>query len=272
MLDFLEVHAGLISLISSVCMLLVTSIYVVITWWQAKYTKQTFLESIKQSKEEKQPYIVPTIESVSGSAFDASTYLRIQFSFYYTLENVGDSSAVTLYTFLYARLQYRKDSNLMYAHLMPEYLHSLSVGQKVEQMLHFETTEFRDIVEDIEICHAKNTKRIETDPSVTPYAGPVIILRCLYMNMTGQWFESILEQELFDVRKKNLEKDKEEEGIGAGTGVTNKNITDGDSFVGCLINPIFSKLHRKMVDSEYVKNVLDECGKCSDSRLEYIER
>ena len=99
-IEFMKEYEGLISLLSSLCMLIVTSIYAVITWWQAKYTKKTLLASVKQYREEKQPYIVPAIESVSGLAFDTSTYLRIQFSFHYTLENVGDSSAVTLYTFL----------------------------------------------------------------------------------------------------------------------------------------------------------------------------
>ena len=46
-------------------------------------------------------------------------------------------------------------------------------------------------------------KRIETNPSATPYHGPIIILRCLYMNMMGQWFESVLEQELGGVNKKS---------------------------------------------------------------------
>ena len=52
------------------------------------------LESIRQNKEERQPYVVPTIIKVRGGAFDTSTYVRVQLNFHYTLENVGDSSAV----------------------------------------------------------------------------------------------------------------------------------------------------------------------------------
>lgn len=271
--EYLETHAGLLSAVSSVCMLIVTSVYAVITWWHARYTKQTLLESIKQNKEEKQPYIVPIIDSVSGVAFDTSTYLRIQLNFNYELENVGDSSAVTVYTFLYARLQYRTDTKTVFAHLMPEYLHSLRVGQKEKERLHFETTEFRDIVEDLEICYAKNMKRIETDPSVTPYSGPIIVLRCLYMNMMGQWFESVLEQELNDVRRKSIKEDDEEKiADSKAIRVTNNNVTDGDRFEGGMINPSYSKLTRKMVDYEYVKSILKECREYSDSRLDYIEK
>lgn len=33
-MDFVETHTGLLSLFCSVCMLIVTAIYAVITWWQ----------------------------------------------------------------------------------------------------------------------------------------------------------------------------------------------------------------------------------------------
>ena len=279
--DFVETHVGLLSFLCSICMLIVTAIYAVITWWQAKYSKQTLLASVKQYREEKQPYIVLSIEDVSGCAFDTSTYLRIQFSFHYSLENVGDSSAVTLYSFLYAKPQNQKETKLIYAHLMPEYLHSLRVGQKAEERLHFETNEFREIIEDLEISHVKNEKRIETDPSVTPYLGPIIMLRCLYMNMTGQWFESVLEQELNSVFKKEIKEEKKEDAKDheedelevtdkrAGR-VTNNNVTDGDVFEGGMISPGYSKMSRRMVDNEYVSKILDECREFSDSKLEYL--
>lgn len=275
-LEYMEGHAGVLGLISSICMLIVTTVYAIIMWWQARYTKQTLMESIRQSREEKQPYVVPKIDSVTGGAFDTTKYIRVQLHFHYSLENVGDSSAVTLYTFLYAKLQYRPDDKMVYAHLMPEYIHSLRVGQKEEDILHFETNEFRDIIEDLEICSVKNTKRVETDATVTPYQGPIIILRCLYMNMMGQWFESVLEQELLCVTKKELsdesqEKDNEETIFHKESSwVTNNDIADGDSYEGSMINPSYSILSRRMVDYDYVQKVLDECRECSSSKLEYL--
>lgn len=274
--EFMRANGELISLLSSLCLLIVTSIYAVITWWQANYTKRTLLASVKQYREEKQPYIVPAIESVSGCAFNTSTYLRIQFSFHYTLENVGDSSAVTLYTFLYAKLQYQKDARLVYAHLMPEYLNSLRVGQKSKERLHFETNEFRDIIEDLEISHVKNIKRIETDPSGIPYSGPIIILRCLYMNMMGQWFESVLEQELHSVNKNNKIKDNKKKNTKiiatkSNERVTNNNVIDGDFFEGGMISPGYSKMSRRMVNYEYVSKIFNDCKKFSDSKLKYLK-
>lgn len=277
-IDFLEEHANIIGLISSICMLLVTIIYAIITWWQARYTKRTFVETIKQNREERQPYIVPTIRKVSGVAFDTSTYLRIQFTFNYKLENVGDSSAVTLYTMIYAKMESQSDHKLVYGHLMPNYKHALKVGEETEERLHFETNETRDIVEDLEICHAKNMKRIETDPSISPYRGPVIILRTLYQNMVGQWFESVLEQELLDVEipskkvQEEVEVDEKRYIIKKkGRMVTNKGIKDKDAFDGGMINPCYSKLSRRMVGVEYVKQMLRNCRDNSDSKLDYWE-
>ncbi len=274
---FFESHIALLNLLSSICMLIVTSIYAGITWWQARYTKKTLIESIKQNREERQPYIVPTIEKVRGGAFDTSTYIRMQLSFEYKLENVGDSSAVTIYTFLYARLRYQSEKKKVYAHLIPEYIHSLRVNQRLGQRLHFETREFRDIIEDLEICHAKNVKRIEIDASVSAFRGPAIIVQVLYQNMVGQWFESILEQELSDIEKLSKKAQKEVEVDGEklkirnpGKRVTNANIKAGDYYEGGMINPSYSRFSRKMVDFDYVKKVLEECSEYSDSSPDEI--
>lgn len=35
--------------------------------------------------------------------------------------------------------------------------------------------------------------------------------------------------------------------------------------------PCYSKLTRRMVDYDYVKNVLNDCKNHSDSRLDYME-
>lgn len=254
-LYFISEYANLIQVLSSVCTLLVTAIYVVYTRSQTKYIKQSFLESIKQTKEERQPYIVPCIGKVSGVAFGASTYMRIQFNFDYTLENVGDSSAVSICELLYAKWQYQAEERLVYAHLIPQYHHSIGVGKKVRESIHFETDEFREILEDIEISRVKNSKRIETAPSQRAYKGPLIILRVLYMNMMGQWFESVLEQELLDVCKKDQENGRK------GERLTNQNIKKDEVFEGYMINPCYSLLRRRLVSVDDVNEILMDCYK-----------
>lgn len=254
-LSCINENANLIQIVCSVCMLLITILYVVFTWKQSKYTKQAFLESIKQSKEDRQPFIIPKIDNVSGVAFDTSDEVRVQLNFHCKMENVGDSSAVSVYALLYAKMQYRQEKELVYSHLIPRYNYSIGVTKTVEEDIHFETSQFRDIVEDLEISAVKNRKRIETNPYMEPYKGPEIILRVLYKNMMDQWFESELEQELLEITYKPKGENKR------GKMVTNKNVSDGDSYEGCMINPCYSRMNRKMVSDEYVKAVLNDCGK-----------
>ena len=78
---------NIIQVIFSLCMLLVTILYVVFTWKQSKYTKQAFLEAVKQTREGRQPCIIPTIERVSGAAFATSNSTRVQLNFHCKLVN-----------------------------------------------------------------------------------------------------------------------------------------------------------------------------------------
>ena len=252
-------NANLIQVICSLCMLLVTILYVVFTWKLAKYSQQAFMESVKQTKEDRQPYIVPTIEKVSGVAFDTSDYIRIQLNFHCRLENVGDSSAVSIYSLLYAKMQYRQESKLVYSHLIPRYNYTIGVAKVVEEDIHFETSQFRDIVEDLEISHAKNEKRIETNPYQDAYKGPEIILRVLYKNMMGQWFESELVQELLEITYKSEDKNERVKAV------TNINVVDGDIYAGWMINPCYSRLNRRMVSDDYVKEVLKDSSENADA-------
>ena len=252
-------NANMIQVICSFCMLIVTILYVVFTWKQAKYTKQAFLESVKQTKEDRQPYIIPTIENVSGVAFETSDDIRVQLNFHCKMENVGDSSAVSIYALLYAKMQYQQDKKLVYAHLIPRYNYTIGVAKTAEEDIHFETSQFRDIIEDLEISHVKNMKRIETNPYQEAFKGPDLILRILYKNMMGQWFESELVQELLNVTYKP--KDENER----GEIVTNKDVTDGDVYKGYMINPCFSHMTRRMVSDDYVKAVLKDCAENAET-------
>lgn len=253
-LQYISENANLIQVICSLCMLLVTILYVVFTRQQLKYTEQAFLESIKQTKEDRQPYIIPSIEKVSGVAFDASDYVRVQLTFHCKMKNVGDSSAVSIYTLLYAKMRHQQEKKIVYAHLIPEYDYSIGVGKIEEADIHFETSQFRDIVEDLEISHAKNMKRIETNPYLDAYKGSEITLRVLYKNMMGQWFESELIQDLLEITYKSKDENKR------GEMVVNKDVADGDMYEGWMINPCYSHLNRRMVSDDYVKDVLKDCS------------
>lgn len=265
-LQLISENDNIIEVICSLCMLFVTILYVVFTWIQSKYTKHAFLEAVKQAKEERQPYIIPTLEHVSGVAFDTSNSLRVQLNFHCKMENVGDSTAMSVSVFLYAKMQYTQEKKMLYAHLIPKYNYSIGVGGAVEEDIHFETSQFRDIVEDLEISRAKNTKRIETNPCQEPYKGPEIIFRVLYKNMMGQWFESELVQELLEITYKSEDENER------GEMVVNKDVADGDIYSGYMINPCYSHINRRMVSDDYVKEVLKDWGKNAKTSRFEIEK
>ena len=51
--------------------------------------------------------------------------------------------------------------------------------------------------------------------------------------------------------------------------VTNKDVANGDVYYGCMINPCYSHIKRRMVCDDYVKEVLKECGEnAKTSRFE----
>ena len=140
------------------------------------------------------------------------------------------------------------------------------MGKAAEEDIHFETSQFRDIVEDLEICHAKNMKRIETNPCQESYKGPDIILRVLYKNMMGQWFESELVQELLEITKKSENENE------SGEMVANKDVADGDIYSGYMINPCYSHINRRMVSNDYVKEVLKDCAENAETGRFEIEK
>ena len=95
--------------------------------------------------------------------------------------------------------------------------------------------------------------------------------------MVGQWFESVLEQELLDIEKPSKKPEKEVGVYGEkikiknrGKRGTNKEIKDGDVYEGYMINPAYSKLTRRVVDADYVNKVIENCRQNSDSSLEYM--
>lgn len=252
-IHILEDHSGLMTLACSVLMLIVTIIYVYFTWRQAKYSNDSLKESIKQFRESKQPCLIPSVKKVNGVAFDAGKYLRIQFNFDYDVVNVGDSPALSVHTIATMILRYAQEGKEVMAHLMPNYKHSISAQETITSSFHFETSEFRDILEDIEISRVKNIKRIETDPRQDPYRGPALKLRIVYKNLNEQWYLTEIEQDLFEIEK-ILDKSKvsENEPIDRDNyeEVTNGSLNDKDVFIGRMINPAYSTMKHKLLSEK----------------------
>lgn len=261
-IEILNQYANLLSFFSSLLMLIVTAVYVYFTKRQATSASDSFFESITQFRESKQPCLIPTVKSVSGIAFDTSTDIRIQFTFNYELENIGDSPALSVNTIAKMHLKYSKESEVV-AHLMPKYKHFVQVQSKEASSFHFETNEFRSILEDIQISSVKNRKRIEINPCQTPYSGPILQISVFYKNLMGQWYETLLEQELLDIKrlvneKGEIRKKGEVLEYTYDQEIVDQNINDGDRFKGYMINPAYSNLTRRKITEHDVQTILNQ--------------
>ncbi len=260
-IEILNQYANLLSFISSLFMLIVTAVYVHFTKKQAKSASDSFFESITQFRESKQPCLIPTVKNVSGIAFNTSDDLRIQFTFNYELENIGDSPALAVNTIATIKLKYSKEAEVV-AHLMPNYRHFVQVRSKVESNFHFETNEFRSILEDIQISCVKNIKRIEVDPCQTPFGGPILQICIYYKNLMGQWYETRVEQELLDVKKLvNKEGEIRKKGevlqYTCDEKIEGQNLNDGDRLKGYMINPAYSHLSHEKIAEKDVQQILN---------------
>ena len=100
MLEFIKSinsdYAGVLSLLSSLVMVIVTIIYVRHTKRQAYYAKESAELVAKQIKTDKQPCVVPLVIDSYGSAWDASDYTRILLGFTIKLKNVGNGEIKTI--------------------------------------------------------------------------------------------------------------------------------------------------------------------------------
>ena len=110
MLEFIKIinsdYAGVLSLLSSLIMVVVTIIYVGHTKRQANYAKESAELVAKQMKIDKQPCIVPYVTDSCGSAWDTTDYTRMQLGFTIKLRNVGDSPAINVYMLADIELQF----------------------------------------------------------------------------------------------------------------------------------------------------------------------
>ena len=74
-------YSGVLSLLSSLVLVIVTIVYVWHTKRQANYAKQSVELVAKQIQTNKQPCVVPLVVDSNGHAFDVTDGTRIQMGF-----------------------------------------------------------------------------------------------------------------------------------------------------------------------------------------------
>lgn len=263
-MDFIKTinsdYAGVLSLLSSLIMVVVTIIYVSHTKRQANYAKESAELVAKQIKTDKQPCVVPIIVDSNGSAWDATDYTRMQLDFEINIKNVGDSPAINIYTLADIELQLTNDSNgnkeLLHASLLPNFVQALATGEEKEIYIHFETAEIKRLTQELSKALDMNWERLRTNPTQNHYVGAKLIVCVLFKNLMGQWCESVVSHEIAWLAYKNPPANKTHN-LNENT-IPPKQIREGDKFKAVLTSCSIAPFTYKMITEEYVHSVLED--------------
>ena len=262
MLEFIKTinsdYAGVLSLLSSLIMVIVTIIYVGHTKRQANYAKESAELVAKQIKTDKQPCIVPYVTDSYGTAWDATDYTRMQLGFTIKLRNVGDSPAINIYTLADIELQFTEDPDgkkkLLQASLLPGFTQALSAEEDAEINIHFETSEIKALICELSKAAEKNWERLRTNPSHNHYTGAKLIIRVFFKNLMGQWCESTISYEIAWLAYKNPPPQKTHS-LNENT-IPPKEIRVGDEFKAVLSSHHIAPFVFEMTTDEFVIDVL----------------
>ena len=262
MMEFMKIvnsdYAGVLSLLSSLIMVVVTIIYVRQTKRQANYAKESAELVAKQIKIDKQPCIVPYVTNSYGTAWDVTDYTRIQLGFTIKLRNVGDSPAIDIYTLADIELQFTEDSDgnkeLLSASLLPGFVQALSAEEETELNIRFETSEVKALICELRKASEKNRERLSTKPSHHPYIGAKLIVRVFFKNLMGQWCESTISYGIAWLAYKNPSAQKTHN-LNENT-IPPKEIREGDEFEAVLLSHYFAPFIFAMTTDKHVIDVL----------------
>ena len=191
-------NTAIISCMVSLIGVIVTTVYVIFTHKQMKAAQKSVEIMKTELKMEKQPCLILKIESVtSGKALSNG---RRQMHVSFTIENLGDSPALSVFCISYLVLQHTKTKsgkNKVDMFSGPYYIEAIKAGDVIENnYVHYENREITYMFDDLSIELAKNWKRIHDNPYQQAHRGTSLVLCCYYRNISGQWFESKLTRDI----------------------------------------------------------------------------
>ncbi len=264
MLEFIKIinndYAGVLSLLTSLVMVVITIIYVMHTKSQAYYAKESAELVAKQIKTDKQPCVVPHVSDSNGTAFEATDYTRMQLGFTIKLKNFGDSPAINIYTLADIELQFLMDPDgnkkMLPASLLPSFTQALSSDEETEINIHFETSEIKTLICELRKTEEMNWERIRTNPSQNHYNGANLIIRVFFKNIMGQWFESAISYEIAWLEYKNPPAQKTNN-LNENT-IPPKEIHEGDEFKAVLSSHHLAPFVFTMTTEESVISLLQK--------------
>lgn len=250
--------SGVLSVAVAVIAAFITLVYVIFTYKQMKAAQNATEIAIKQLRLGNQPCIIAEIAQTYGSKCFSGT--RRQLHIELTLENVGDSPALCVYTFAYLELQHTRNitngSNIVNMDYVPDFNKCLKAGNQAKSFVGFETSEINMLVEDLRIEHEKNVQRLRVNPYQTPYRGTVLVIEIYYRNVLGQWFKNTLRQEIRWLNDKNA-KPRKTNDINENT-IPPCLLNENTEFELQLVSPKFSVFSTNLVEAKEIEHKLEQ--------------
>lgn len=165
--------SGVLSAVIALITALITLVYVVFTYKQMKATQNATDTAIKQLQLNNQPCVIAEIFRTYGGKCFSGT--RRQLHIDVELENVGDSPALTTYTFAYLELQNTKHvkngSNIVDMDYLPDFIKCIKANEEKK------------------LLYALKLYRPH-------YRGTVLVIEVYFRNVLGQWFKNTVRQEI----------------------------------------------------------------------------
>ncbi len=192
--DFSGILGVLIAFITA----MITLVYVRLVYKQMKISQKALEIADKQLQLDKQPCVVFEILKTYGTPCFTET--RRQLHIKLELENVGDSPAISIYTFAHLELQHTRNvkdgSCIVNMDYIPDFEISIKSEGKATANICFETEQINMLVEDLRCNHEQNILRIKTNPYQHSYRGTILVIEVYYKNILDQWFRNTMQREI----------------------------------------------------------------------------
>jgi len=225
----------------SLVLIVITGIYVVLTYLQTRATKQSvqlnheFLaQAEKQLLHSRVPMLVADMSESHGGAYFGEK--RRQLGVDWTLRNIGDGPAIQIHTRMKLRFSHAKFKDFDET-LEHSFQGNLAPAEEKSTHMHFETAKIETMLEDFGIAGAMNQARVNLNPRQSAYRGPELHLEIVYANVHGQFFKTDVVCPILCLRVNDREDEKEQMVYW----FAQKPLQDDEEFELVLMNPIFSR-------------------------------
>lgn len=253
-------YAAVLNTIFSLLLVLVTMIYVMLTYKQVSISREsiglnrTYLKQLEnEHKTSVNPTLIPEIVETNGTEYFDN---RRQLSIKCKIQNIGDGPALRIYSKI--KLEYKYVEFNDYEELFEySYLGSLAPMKEEKLDMHFETEKIEKMIEDLSIRFAKNLSRIKIDPTQNVFPGTALTVELVYSNIHGQFFKTTFSNEILGL----IAYQRKDKNKFIFWTTDNNILKDTERFNLQIISPIFHSLEVATLEDNIASNFIEKYKK-----------